>query len=92
MEGDRIRKEHVSRRLLLRKEDLLECKPPRSELECDLLESGVTLTEIMDDTERRVIAAALKKIDGNKALAARILGITRPNLYKKLIKHKLLQD
>ena len=44
-----------------------------------------TLTE----AERRVIAAALRKSGGNKNEAARILGIDRQRLYRKIDKYRL---
>lgn len=45
-----------------------------------------SLTEIMDRLEQEVIQQALTISKGNKALAANLLGISRPGLYKKLQK------
>ena len=47
------------------------------------------LGAVMDQTEYVALAAALKKGNGNKAAAARFLGISRTNLYAKLNKHGL---
>lgn len=53
------------------------------------LNEGQTLADIINQTEKLVILQALKKSKGNKAKAAKILGISRPGLYKKLIKYDL---
>ncbi|WP_300161945.1 sigma-54 dependent transcriptional regulator [Solidesulfovibrio sp.] len=41
----------------------------------------------LDDVEREVILATLDSCDGNKSEAARVLGITRATLHKKLKKY-----
>jgi len=43
----------------------------------------------LDDAERRSIEAAIAAAQGNKNEAARILGIDRQRLYRKLRKHRL---
>jgi DNA-binding NtrC family response regulator len=43
----------------------------------------------LEESERRVIAAALRKSGGNKNEAARLLGIDRQRLYRKLEKYRL---
>jgi len=43
----------------------------------------------LDDAERRSIEAAIAAAQGNKNEAARILGIDRQRLYRKLRKHGL---
>ena len=53
--------------------------PPASTLE-DLLVPGFSL----DAIERDLIEHALVKAGGNKAAAARMLGITRRRLYSRL--------
>jgi len=47
---------------------------------------GLTLRERVDAYERGVIVEALRSARGNKAEAARILGIGRVTLYEKLAK------
>jgi len=43
----------------------------------------------LGDAERRLIAAALRKSGGNKKEAARLLGIDRQRLYRKIEKYGL---
>lgn len=46
----------------------------------DVLAGYLTLAEI----EKDYILATMKKVDGNKARAARLLGISVRNLYRKM--------
>ena len=48
---------------------------------------GLNLRQRMDEAEKQALAEALDAAKGNKALAARMLGIHRTLLYKKLAKH-----
>ncbi len=48
-----------------------------------------TLQEVMEEIEKDLIVAAMEKVGGNKLVAANLLGISRPGLYKKLQKYKL---
>jgi transcriptional regulator with PAS, ATPase and Fis domain len=45
-----------------------------------------SLNEIMESLEQEIIQQALAISKGNKALAANLLGISRPGLYKKMQK------
>ncbi|MBN2372041.1 MAG: sigma-54-dependent Fis family transcriptional regulator [Vicinamibacteria bacterium] len=45
---------------------------------------GRTLRELIDDHERRVLRAALSRCAGNIASAARLLGVDRGNLHRRL--------
>jgi DNA-binding NtrC family response regulator len=47
------------------------------------------LTEELRQTERRALLRALQHTQGNRTLAARLLGISRATLYKKLDEHEL---
>jgi two-component system response regulator HydG len=38
----------------------------------------------MDEVERRYITRVLKQLDGNKTVAAELLGVDRRTLYRKL--------
>lgn len=48
-----------------------------------------TLQEVMEEIERNLIVSAMDKVGGNKLVAANLLGISRPGLYKKLQKYNL---
>lgn len=48
-----------------------------------------SLQEIMEEMEQRLIEASLERVGGNKLNAAKVLGISRPGLYKKLHKYQL---
>ena len=43
----------------------------------------------MDEVERRYISRVMAAVNGNKALAARILNFDRKTLYRKLERYKL---
>jgi len=45
----------------------------------------IVLDEFLEDVERELIRRALDRAKGNKAQAARLLGITRPRLYRRLL-------
>ena len=47
------------------------------------------LQEIMEEIEKELIIGAMDKVGGNKLVAANLLGISRPGLYKKLQKYNL---
>ncbi|UIJ37046.1 sigma 54-interacting transcriptional regulator [Desulfobaculum bizertense] len=49
----------------------------------------VTLSELVAQTEKRAITFALTSAKGNRSQAARILGISRPLLYKKIDRYKI---
>jgi DNA-binding NtrC family response regulator len=48
-----------------------------------------TLAEALGEVERRMIADALRRHNGNISRAARELGLTRRGLYLKLERHDL---
>ncbi|WP_104372386.1 sigma-54 interaction domain-containing protein [Desulfocucumis palustris] len=54
------------------------------------LMAGHSLEEIMDQTEKLIILQALMICQGNKARTSQLLNISRPGLYKKLIKYGLV--
>jgi len=53
------------------------------------ISQGLTLADAMSELERRMIAEALRKHNGNISRAARELGLTRRGLYLKLGRHDL---
>jgi DNA-binding NtrC family response regulator len=50
---------------------------------------GVTLDAALADTERRLIAATLRRFQGHRRAAAVALGISRRTLYNKMVAHGL---
>jgi DNA-binding NtrC family response regulator len=50
---------------------------------------GATLKSIQQETERRILREALRRSGGNKAEAARLLGIHRATLYEKMRRYGL---
>ncbi|HZW12142.1 MAG TPA: sigma 54-interacting transcriptional regulator [Noviherbaspirillum sp.] len=50
------------------------------------------LAEVVAEVEKSLIQAALENARGNKALAARQLGISRATLYQKIVDFKLLSN
>jgi len=48
------------------------------------IKSGFSRKKVLDATERSLILEALKKTNGNKAQAAKLLGLSRTMLYKKI--------
>jgi DNA-binding NtrC family response regulator len=48
-------------------------------------EETVALDEFLGRVERELIGRALSRAKGNKAKAARLLGLTRPRLYRRLV-------
>jgi DNA-binding NtrC family response regulator len=62
---------------------------PRGEVGAAGAYEGLPLREALASLEKSLIARALEKAGGNRAEAARILGIARPQLYVKLEEHGL---
>jgi DNA-binding NtrC family response regulator len=50
------------------------------------------LAEVMERVERDQLARAMRRARGNKAQAARLLGLTRPRLYRRLGQLGMLDD
>jgi len=65
--------------------------PNRLQLAADALahprrkEESIVLDEFLHRVERELILRALKRSKGNKAKAARLLGLTRPRLYRRMV-------
>ncbi|WP_347490941.1 sigma-54 interaction domain-containing protein [Desulfoscipio sp. XC116] len=93
LEGKTIRKEHLPNHLInILDEEPLEHKSYDHEQKDDLsikLAQGQTLADVMNQAEKMVILQTLMNSKGNKAKAAQMLGISRPGLYKKLMKYNL---
>ena len=52
--------------------------PPR-------VEETIVLEEFLGRIERELIERALRRARGNKSRAARLLGLSRPRLYRRLV-------
>jgi hypothetical protein len=52
---------------------------------------SIVLAEFLTDIERELIERALKQAKGNKARAAKLLGLTRPRLYRRMVQLGLEQ-
>jgi transcriptional regulator with PAS, ATPase and Fis domain len=82
---------------VLRREDLAISDEPAPESPAPLVNSGVDVAEPQDpivfsslkEVERNHIVWTLTNTGGNKALAARLLGISRKSLYDRLAEHGL---
>ena len=48
-------------------------------------EETIVLDEFLGRVERELIGRALRRAKGNKARAARLLGLTRPRLYRRMV-------
>ncbi len=94
MEGNVIEKQHLPSHLItLVDSDNHGAGKSVLQQESDLgitFSEGQTLEEIMNRTEKLIIIQALKNSKGNKAKASQMLGISRPGLYKKLVKYNLV--
>lgn len=93
IEGNVIEKQHLPSQLItiLENDNQGEVKAVFQQ-ESDLgitFSEGQKLEEIMNRTEKLIIIQALKNSKGNKAKASQMLGISRPGLYKKLVKYNL---
>jgi len=50
---------------------------------------GLPMREAIARLERDLLASALRRAEGNRTVAAKLLGIPRPQLYAKLDEHGL---
>jgi transcriptional regulator with PAS, ATPase and Fis domain len=92
IEGDTIQLAHLPARLAGIREHHKNYAEKIQHNGTSGIEEGLTLADIMNETERMIIKKAIALSEGNKSKAAKILGVTRPCLYKKMIKHDLLQE
>jgi two-component system response regulator AtoC len=53
------------------------------------LQFNKTLSEMIDEHEKKCIKTTLQIMEGNKGNAAKVLGISRKNLWEKIKKHQL---
>ncbi len=55
-------------------------------------EQSIVLNDFLAQIERELIQRALARAKGNKAKAARLLGLTRPRLYRRLVQLGLAEE
>jgi len=51
----------------------------------------ISLPEFLAEVEKELLLRALQRARGNKTRAAKMLGLSRPRLYRRLLQHKLIQ-
>jgi hypothetical protein len=49
------------------------------------IDESIVLDQFLRQIERELVERALKRAKGNKARAARLLGLTRPRLYRRMV-------
>jgi len=76
---------------VIRPRDLLQSFDKNIRIYCDKDEENLTLKELLTRIEREHLIKVLAETDGNKVEAARILGISRKNLWEKLKVYHLLK-
>jgi DNA-binding NtrC family response regulator len=55
-------------------------------------EAAIDLVAFLERVERELIERALSRAKGNKSRAAKMLGMTRPKFYRRLVQLKLIQS
>jgi len=66
-----------------------ELATPATATEPANLYLGLPLREALARLERDLLSSALRRAEGNRTVAAKLLGIPRPQLYAKLEEHGL---
>ncbi|MBC7336734.1 MAG: transcriptional regulator, partial [Clostridia bacterium] len=50
----------------------------------------ISLPAFLAQVEKELLARALRRARGNKSLAAKMLGVSRPRLYRRLVQYGLI--
>jgi DNA-binding NtrC family response regulator len=58
-------------------------------LVAEMIERRIFLEEALNEFEKRFIQSALSRTDGNQTKAAKVLGMHRNTLNRKMVQHKL---
>ena len=59
------------------------------QLVAEMIEKNIYLEEAVGEFEKKFIQFALKKTEGNQSTAAKVLGVHRNTLSRKISQHKL---
>ena len=59
------------------------------QLVAEMIEKRIYLEEAVGEFEKKFIQSALKKTEGNQTKAAKVLGLHRNTLNRKIAQHKL---
>ena len=59
------------------------------QLVTEMIENKIYLDEAVGEFEKKFIQLALKKTEGNQSTAAKVLGLHRNTLSRKITQHKL---
>jgi DNA-binding NtrC family response regulator len=59
------------------------------QLVAEMIEKNIYLEEAVGEFEKKFIQLALKKTEGNQSTAAKVLGVHRNTLSRKISQHKL---
>ena len=59
------------------------------QLVAEMIEKRLYLEEAVGEFEKKFIQSALKKTEGNQTKAAKVLGLHRNTLNRKIAQHKL---
>jgi Fis family transcriptional regulator, factor for inversion stimulation protein len=59
------------------------------QLVAEMIERNIYLEEAVGEFEKKFIQLALKKTEGNQSTAAKVLGLHRNTLSRKITQHKL---
>lgn len=76
---------------VIRPKDVLHSFDKNIRIYCDKEEEKLTLKELLTRIEKEHLMKVLAETDGNKAEAAKVLGISRKNLWEKLKVYHLLK-
>jgi DNA-binding NtrC family response regulator len=55
----------------------------------EMIEKRIFLEEALNEFEKRFIQSALSRTEGNQTKAAKVLGMHRNTLNRKIVQHKL---
>ena len=59
------------------------------QLVTEMIEKRIFLEEAVGEFEKKFIQSALRKTEGNQSKAAKILGVHRNTLCRKIVQHNL---